>query len=212
MASLASPATPLVTAPGRAEPMVPLAGDSGAALLIIDMVSLMDFQTAGDIAKASLAAARCVRRLRRHCHERGWPVIFANDNFSHWHADFRDLVAMARHRGGVAAAIVDLLPPMPQDYFVLKPKHSAFLASPLPVLLAKLQVKKLLITGIALESCVLATALDAHAREFQVAIVRDAVAGLAELREATLTLLPRSEAATIIDSVGAHDWVTGRGP
>lgn len=203
-------ATPLL-APGQAQPPVTLANGSGAALLVIDLVSLMDFETAPDVAASTLAAARKISQLRRLCHERGWPVIFANDNFSRWQADFPDLVAMARARGGTAAAIVDLLPPLPQDYFVLKPKHSAFLASPLPVLLAKLQARRLLLTGLALESCVLATALDANAREFSVGIVRDAVAGLPALHEPTLAVLEHSRAATILDSTAAGDWMAAAG-
>lgn len=203
----------IVTGSDPAGPPITLAGNAdqdGTALLIIDMISLMDFQTAGEIAASTVAAARRIAGLRRQCHERGWPVIFANDNFSRWQADFRELVAMARARGGAAATLVDLLPPLPQDYFVLKPKHSAFLASPLPVLLAKLNVKRLLITGVALESCVLATALDANARQFQVAIVRDGVAGLPELHAATLQVLNRSHAATLVEAGTAMAWAGNR--
>ena len=210
MSGHASPDTPLIARPDQAGTAITLPGAGGGALLIIDMVSLMDFETAGDIATSALAAARHIRDLRRHCHERGLPVIFANDNFSRWQADFRELVAMAKARGGTAAAIIELLPPLPQDYFVLKPKHSAFLASPLPVLLTKLAVRRLLITGMALESCVLATALDAKAHEFEVAIVRDAVAGLDELHEATLGVLERTEAATLVNADHAIDWATTR--
>lgn len=203
----------IVTGSDPAAPPITLAGNydqGGPALLIIDMISLMDFQTAGEIAASTVAAAGCIAALRRQCHERGWPVIFANDNFSRWRADFRELVAMARARGGTAATLVDLLAPLPQDYFVLKPKHSSFLASPLPLLLAKLNVKRLLITGMALESCVLATALDANAREFQVAIVRDGVAGLPELHAATLQVLTRSHAATLVEAGTAMAWAGNR--
>ena len=62
------------------------------------------------------------------------------------------------------------------DYFVLKPKHSAFFETPLRILLNQLRVKRLVIIGIAADSCVLSTALDAYILEYEVAVVSDAVA------------------------------------
>ena len=43
---------------------------------------------------------------------------------------------------------------------MLKPKHSAFLCTALPVLLHQLGVDGLVLAGVATDSCVLATALD----------------------------------------------------
>ncbi|WP_299344833.1 isochorismatase family protein [uncultured Pseudoxanthomonas sp.] len=76
------------------------------------------------------------------------------------------LVTACRERGGTSAAIVQRLAPRPQDYHVLKPKHSGFLATPLPILLAKLGVRRLVLTGVAADACVLVTAQDANMREF----------------------------------------------
>lgn len=183
-----------------------MAPTDGTALLIIDMISPLDFPDAARIAPSAVRAARRIRALREACHDRAWPVVFANDHFAHWRADFRELAAMAKAAGGDAAEIVSLLAPRPDDYFVLKPKHSAFLATSLPVLLAKLGARRLLLTGMALEGCVLATALDANAREYEVAVVRDAVAGKPALRKAALTLLAGSQAARVLDSRPAMDW------
>src|SRR5690606_33426830 len=138
------------------------------ALLVIDMIGMLDFPGADRLAPAALRAARAIRTLRARFHERGWPVIYANDNFAHWQSDFRELVAMASATPGAAQKIAGLLEPAPEDYFVLKPKHSAFLETALPILLAKLGVHRLLLTGMALEACVMATAIDANAREFEV--------------------------------------------
>ena len=51
--------------------------------------------------------------------------------------------------------------PDDDDYFVLKPKHSGFYATPLELLLRYLKVDELIITGIAGDNCVLFTAADA---------------------------------------------------
>ena len=177
-----------------------------AALLVIDMINQLDFAGAERMAPGAVAAARRIGALRTRFHEREWPVIFANDNFAHWRADFRELVAMTARLDGAPAKIVRLLAPDARDYFVLKPKHSAFLATPLAVLLAKLGVRRLLLTGMALESCVLATAADANAREYEVAIVEDAVAGLPELRRPALRTLEESRTAQVLASRSALAW------
>ena len=102
------------------------------ALLVIDMISAFDFPEAPALHAELLRAARRIRALRARFHALGHPVVYANDNFAHWRADFRELVAMAAASGSTGQAVSALLQPCPQDYFVLKPKHSAFLATALP--------------------------------------------------------------------------------
>src|SRR5690606_30738742 len=184
-------------------------GDAPAALLVIDMISLLDFPQAERMTPRAVAAARKIQRLRRGFHDRDWPVVFANDNFARWRSDFHEQVAMAVHEGGAPADIASRLDPGPRDHFVLKPKRSAFLATPLGVLLAKLGVRRLLLTGMALEGCVLATAIDAHSREFEVAVVRDAVAGLPELAAPSLKVLEGSGVARLVASRAALGWAAG---
>lgn len=181
------------------------AGASGA-LLVIDMINRLDFPDAGRMVPGAIAAARKIQWLRARFHARDWPVIFANDNFADWRCDFRELVAMVLNIDGPPATIAKLLAPTARDYFVLKPKHSAFLATPLAVLLAKLGVRRLLVTGMALESCVTATAMDANAREFEVAVARDAVAGQPSLRRQALRTLEGSGTARVLGSRGALAW------
>jgi nicotinamidase-related amidase len=176
------------------------------ALLVIDMFSQLDFPRAREMEPALLRSATRIRALRRTFHRHGWPVVFVNDHFARWQVGPTELVAMAIAAGGTAEEIARMLAPGPRDHFVPKPKHSAFLATSLPVLLAKLGVRRLLLTGMALESCVVATAFDAHAREFGVGVVRDAVAGLPGLRQSAFTLLSGSETATLLTSRGAARW------
>ncbi len=80
---------------------------------------------------------------------------------------------MARSRG---RPIAKLLEPAEDDYFVIKPKHSAFFSTTLETLLAHLGVRDLILTGFAGNICVLHTALDAHARGYGLAIPMDCVA------------------------------------
>lgn len=180
------------------------AASAPPALLVVDMISLFDFPGAGRMGL--LPAARGIQALRRRFHAEGWPVVYANDNFARWLCGFDDLVGMAAAAGGMAREVVGLLAPAAQDYQVLKPKHSAFLATPLAVLLAKLGVRRLLVTGMALESCVLATAIEANARELEVVVSRDAVAGRPELRAAAFKVLSGSRAARVLGNRAALAW------
>jgi nicotinamidase-related amidase len=66
--------------------------------------------------------------------------------------------------------------PDDDDYFVIKPQFSGFYATNLQVLLPKLGVRRLILTGIAADICVLFTAADAHMRAYDLWIPRDAVA------------------------------------
>ncbi|HBK45735.1 MAG TPA: cysteine hydrolase [Xanthomonadaceae bacterium] len=168
------------------------------ALLIIDMISAFDFPEATPLAPHILAAARTIRRLRARFHALGLPVIYANDNFANWRTDFAGLVAMASASGALGAQVSGMLEPDAADYFILKPKHSAFLATALPVLLAKLGVRRLFLTGMTADSCVLATAMDANAREYRVAVVSDGVAGMPGAKKAALAAMKASTAGEIV--------------
>ena len=123
-----------------------------------------------------------IAALRRRCHDAGVPVIFANDNNGRWRSDFRSLLTDVVARGP-GADIGARLAPREDDYFILKPKHSAFHATPLQALLEHMQARHLVITGVSSEQCVLLTAAEAKIRDYQITVPRDAVAGLSARRQ-----------------------------
>lgn len=160
----------------RSTPLAQERAPSGVALVIIDMFSSWPADDDGVFLQAALTIAPNIADLKRRCSETGVPVIYANDNAGHWRSDFRCTVDAARRAGGAAREIAELLAPTPQDYFVLKPKHSAFFATPLELLLRHLDVHRLILTGVSADQCVMATASDALMRDLQVDIVMDGVA------------------------------------
>jgi len=76
-------------------------------------------------------------------------------------------------RGSV---LVQRLSPGPEDYFVLKPKHSGFFHTPLELLLENLGTEVVVLCGFATNSCVTFTAHDAHMRGFRVVVPSDTTA------------------------------------
>jgi nicotinamidase-related amidase len=68
------------------------------------------------------------------------------------------------------------LSPHRGDYFVLKPKHSGFFSTTLDVLIRHLGARTLVLTGVATDICIMATAQDAYMRDYRLLVPRDCVA------------------------------------
>ena len=163
---------------------------NGVALLIVDMISQFDFAGAEALLPRALEVAKKIDALRQAAHRRGWPIIFVNDNFGEWHSEKSRLVAEALKGGN---PIVERLKPADDEYFIIKPQLSAFYATNLPVLIPKLGVRRLILTGMATEMCVLFTAADAYMRDYKLWIPRDTVVASDERRaEAALEIMGRS--------------------
>ncbi|MFO1396062.1 MAG: isochorismatase family cysteine hydrolase [Burkholderiales bacterium] len=160
-------------------------GRCATVLLLVDFVNPMDFDGARALAPSALRAARAAMALKRRFARAGWPVIFANDNFGHWDSQFDALIAHCAAAGGAAARLVRAIAPEPGDLSLLKPRHSAFFGTPLDFLLHDLAAQTLVITGIAADSCVLFTALDAFVREYRVWVPNDCVAAESAARRAS---------------------------
>jgi len=146
------------------------------ALVILDMISCWSFPDAELLVRGARQVAPVIARLKQRCRAAGVPVIYANDNSGQWRSDFKFVVRESLESAGGGAEITRLLEPDDEDYFVLKPKHSAFFATPLEILLDHLCTKRLLIVGVAGDQCVANTAADAHMRDFEVVVPRDAIA------------------------------------
>jgi nicotinamidase-related amidase len=122
-------------------------------------------------------AAR-LAELKRRAKTAGLPAIYANDNFGRWPSDFASQVRHCVDEPVRGQPVARLLLPEDDDYFVLKPKHSAFFATPLETLLTYLGANTLIVTGIATDSCVLFTAADAFLRDFHMIVPEDCVAAI----------------------------------
>ena len=153
------------------------------ALLIIDMISSWQFPDADKLLPQAAAVAPRIAALKARCRRAGVPAIYANDNRGQWRSDFRQVVEQAVRAGGDGAEIARQLAPHDDDYFVLKPKHSAFFATPLHLLLQHLQVERLLITGVASDQCIVTSAVDARMRDFEVVVPRDCTATQSAARQ-----------------------------
>jgi nicotinamidase-related amidase len=154
---------------------------SKVALLIIDMLNPLDFKEGPQIYPAALKAAKAIAKLKKKAKACGGPVIYVNDNFQQWQSDWKALYEYCTKEKCLGREIAELLKPDPDDYFVLKPKHSGFHETTLEILLKHMRTDRLILTGIAGNICVLFTAHDALMREFEVVVPRDCIASNTKL-------------------------------
>lgn len=147
-----------------------------AALLLIDLIQ--DYRFGGGQAMADAVAEMAPRvlDLRQRARAAAAPVIYCNDNFGRWRSDPHTVVERCAREGRLPARLLRELAPSGDDYFVLKPRHSAFHSTPLDVLLESLGTARLVLAGVATDSCILVTTAEAHMRKYALHVPRDCVA------------------------------------
>jgi nicotinamidase-related amidase len=159
------------------------------AILIVDVINDLEFPGGERVLPwATKMVDRLVPALDQ-ARQHDVPVIYVNDNFGKWRSNFQEVVQHCTRPGARGREIAQRLTPKREDYFILKPKHSAFFATSLVPLLEFLQVKRLVLAGIATNLCVFFTAHDAHMREYDITILSDCCAA---------------------ESDADHDWALGQ--
>ena len=145
-----------------------------SALLIIDIINDFQFKHGKALAEKTYAICPNIVKLKETMQKKHMPIIYINDHYDLWQADYNKI--MDNCRNSLSASIIAALSPDDEDFFLIKPKHSAFFGTALHTLLSQLKVKNLILTGIAGNICVLFTANDAYMREYGLSIPNDAIA------------------------------------
>jgi len=159
----------------RARPRSVAVPVAGTALFLIDVINDLDFEDSEAlVAQAEPMAAR-LAELKRRAAAAGIPCLYVNDNFGQWRSDFRQTVAHCTSRSSPGRRVSRRLRPTKQDYFVLKPKHSGFYDTTLDTLLEALHIRRVILTGIAGNICVLFTANDAYMRDLKIFAPSDCI-------------------------------------
>ncbi len=150
------------------------------ALLVIDMLNDFIDEERGTLVVPG--ASRIVPRIAELvdvARSVGTPVIYVCDTHRTDDAEFRNWPAHAV-KGSWGAEVVEPLLPLAGEHIVHKRRYSGFFGTDLELRLSELSVRKLYLTGVLTNICVWATALDAAERNFEVAVVSDAVASLSK--------------------------------
>jgi nicotinamidase-related amidase len=178
---------------------------SAVVLLLIDVINHFEYPEAQKMLRQALPIAPRIARLKARARAAGIPVIYVNDNFGQWRSDLAKLLAYCLRPRALGRQFVDQIRPDKDDYFILKPRHSAFYQTPLEVLLAYLGASSLVLCGLATNSCIVCTAHDAKMRNFHLFVPSDCSASLTtrEHKQAIAHMQTMTD-ATIIPSTSLH--------
>lgn len=146
---------------------------AGTALLLIDVINDLAFPGSKALVASAEVMADRLAELKRRAARARIPAIYVNDNFGQWRSDFRKIVTHCTAKASPGRRVASRLKPRASDYFVLKPKHSGFYDTTLQTLLTSLGIRRVIVTGIAGNICVLFTANDAYMRGFRVIVPHD---------------------------------------
>jgi nicotinamidase-related amidase len=167
-------------------------------MLIVDMISDFNFADGEQLFDRTLPILENIAALRQRATNAGAPVIYVNDNFGKWQENFKEQIEYVLASSERGAQVARELLPGDEDYHVLKPQRSAFYQTPLEVLLSAMDVKRIIITGITTDICVLFTAHDAYMRGYHVTVPADCTAAVKkEFEDTALELIKRVADADI---------------
>ena len=147
------------------------------ALLVIDM--LRDFVEKGaplEVPKARGIVAN-IRREINKARRNNIPVIYSCD--SHLKDD-REFAIWPPHavKGTLGAEVIDELKPREGDIVIRTGTYSGFFRTSLDKTLKELGVRRLILTGVVTNICILYTAVDAYMRGYEVSVPEDCVTAL----------------------------------
>lgn len=148
------------------------------ALLLIDLLNSFDFSHGDILADKTKSMIPTILKLKQSFYERNEPIIYINDHYNLWEADIKRIVQEVSNP--TSKPIIDSFYPNKNDYFLIKPKHSAFYGTALQTLLHQLKVTHLVLAGIAGNICVLFTANDAYMREYPIHVPENTIASVSD--------------------------------
>jgi nicotinamidase-related amidase len=146
---------------------------SPAVLILIDLIDHFEFPDGEKILRQALPIAPRLARLKKRACAAGMSSIYVNDNFGQWRSDACKLLEYCIRPEAMGKSCVEQIQPDKNDYFVLKPLHSAFYQTPLEVLLRYLETSALVLCGLTTNSCIVCTAHDAKMQEFKLFVPPD---------------------------------------
>ena len=177
------------------------------ALLIIDMINDFNFTHGDMLLTHTKTIIEPILHIKKTMKKQGLPIIYINDHYNLWQADFEKIIDTCKNEEN--EGLINKIRPTENDYFLIKPKHSAFYGTALHTLLQQLKVDTLILTGIAGNICVLFTANDAYMREYQLWVPEDAIASASmEDNTYTLTMMNHVLKANTAKSVNIFPEIT----
>lgn len=179
------------------------------ALLIIDMVKdTFDETHRLPITPLAKTIIEPINRLIAVFRSQQWPIVFATDAFQEKDFLFKGRMKPHSIRGTEGAQVIEELDRQAQDWWLPKPKFSAFFGTDLNEWLARRDVTLCAVAGISTNFCVLTTAMDALCHDFNAVILADCtMAGTRELHSQTLNTYRRNPLDPLLRVLDSHQFL-----
>jgi nicotinamidase-related amidase len=178
---------------------------SDTAVLVVDMMNTYQHPDAQELIPTVQKIIDPLANLARRARESDdVDLIYVNDNYGDFTAQFSDLVRLACD--GAQPDLVEPIVPDGDDRTITKVRHSAFYSTAVAYLLGRLGTKRLILTGQVTEQCILYSALDAYVRHIPVVIPTDTVAHIdAKLGAAALRMMEENMSAELTSAADCLD-------
>lgn len=154
-----------------------------SAFLVIDMENGFLSPDSPHCIRSAAATVPALSRAVAMAREKGIPVFFVKriyradgsdvelTRYAVWKVGGRAMTPAST--GSLSAQAPEGLRPQPGDYTILKPRWSAFFHTELDLILRRLDVRTVILTGTTTPNCVRTTAYDANALDYQVVVLED---------------------------------------
>ena len=180
--------------------------DNKSALIVIDMQNGFINEASAQCIKGAAATVPALASVITNCRERGIPVFFVTRVYRADGSDVEHTRFESWLRGGKALSpgcAEDISDAMPEefgecerDYHIIKPRFSAFFHTELDLMLRRLGIDTVILTGTTTPNCIRTTCYDAISLEYNVVVIEDC----------TSSATPQIQSANILDmkNIGAQ--------
>lgn len=144
------------------------------AVLFIDLINDFHFTRGKKLASHTEEVLPHILKLKTYAKRHSLPIIYINDHFGLWQAGPQQLMNYCINDR--SREIIHAIQPDEDDYFLIKPQHSAFYQTPLESLLTELGKTNLILSGVSGDICILFTAKDAYMHKYSMHIPENCVA------------------------------------
>lgn len=170
-----------------------------SVILFIDIINDFDFDGSDKLLEHTENILPGLKKLRQFGKENDIPIIYVNDHYGFWQADFRKIINYCENSRN--QHIIQELKPDDSDYFLIKPQHSAFFQTPLHALLNDLGKTHLIMAGIAGDICILFTAKDAYMYKYTMHVPENCMASEEKDGNDYALYLMHSVMKTLVDPI-----------
>ncbi|MFC4558522.1 isochorismatase family cysteine hydrolase [Virgibacillus kekensis] len=145
-----------------------------SAILFVDIINHFDFDGSKKLHEHTKEILPDLKKLKQYGKENSIPIIYINDHYGLWQADFKKIIDHCDNDW--SHDIIHTLKPDQDDYFLIKPQHSAFFQTPLHSLLSELGKTNLIMAGVAGDICILFSAKDAYMHGYSMHVPKNCMA------------------------------------